>query len=98
MACKKCGACCKYAAVVMDGLSKDGRRWAEYHGQTIIERQGKYVIFIPNRCSQLGDDNLCKVYDNRPDVCAMVPSMDCTIFQPSKCRYFDEDSNEQNHT
>jgi Fe-S-cluster containining protein len=70
-------------------MSEDALRWAEYHDHTIVEREGKLIVFVPNRCKQLADDNTCKIYDDRPDVCAKIPNRDCAIFQPEGCRYFE---------
>ena len=94
MSCKKCGACCKYTAVMIGQPDEDGVRWSAYHGHRLFEKEGQLVVFIPNRCSQLGDDNLCKIYKDRPNVCATVPNVDCTIFQPPECGYFNENSGE----
>lgn len=27
------------------------------------------VVNIKHRCNQLGDDGLCKIYENRPEIC-----------------------------
>jgi Fe-S-cluster containining protein len=94
MACKKCGECCRYVAIVTDKLDEDAQKWAGYHGHTWEVREGKTVIFIPNKCKMLAEDSTCRIYDQRPGVCAIIPNVDCRIYQPKGCRYFeDEDAN-----
>jgi Fe-S-cluster containining protein len=92
MACKKCGECCKYTAVISGPMDEDAMLWSSYHSHLIIKRgNDKLVIFIPNRCRNLKDDNTCAIYESRPGCCALIPNADCKEFQPPGCRYFDEE-------
>lgn len=90
MACKKCGRCCRYTAIIVDEMSEEAMRWSLYHNHLVVSRKGKNVVFVPNKCNQLSDEGLCKVYETRPKSCAVVPTKDCTEFQPPGCGYFDE--------
>lgn len=89
--CKKCGECCKYVAIVADTMDINARRWCLYHGHIIREREDKYIIFIPNKCDALNDNNECSIYEDRPSMCKEIPNEHITIFQPPNCRYFEEE-------
>lgn len=87
MSCKKCGACCKYIAMQVGSLTEDSERWASYHGC----RYANGIMFIPCRCSQLGEDNLCKIHDNKPNMCKEMPTRSSIVFHPPECSFYKED-------
>lgn len=55
--CTKCGACCRRAKIVIDELAKNGIEFP-------------YKARANGECEML-EDNKCKVYENRPDVCKL---------------------------
>lgn len=67
--------------------------WMMYHGFlfTPLPEGHSAMAFAPCRCEMLGDDNLCKIYDHKPDNCTLLPSEGLREFQPPGCRYFEED-------
>jgi Fe-S-cluster containining protein len=73
-------------------MDEDALRWAAYHGIRIVEQCGEIVVFIPNRCSKLNEDNTCSIYSDRPMGCVTTPSPTRREFQPPECRYFEEES------
>lgn len=52
-------------------FNKDHARWALLHGLRVFNIEGteEFRVFIDKKCEQLGDDNLCKIYDDRPEMC-----------------------------
>lgn len=66
--CQKCGAqCCKYLTFTIAELSNDRtlKHYYQTHGCIV---KGNMVI-VPSRCKQLGDDDLCTIYEKRPYHC-----------------------------
>lgn len=54
--CSGCGSCCKRI-----GLVKDKFKQVNF----------PYQVNEKGWCEMLGEDNKCKVYNNRPDICRM---------------------------
>lgn len=89
--CKKCGKCCKTIAFEMpapDPGDKAVSKWLEYHD---MEMNDLGVWFFPCRCKHLRVDNLCDIYENRPDNCKILPSFEVRKYQPPGCRFFEEE-------
>lgn len=69
MTCKRCGECCKF------GLLKDGNLQHIANSLHLsLEDFSKYFSYRPTQkndyCIHYDIDNkLCKIYDNRPQVC-----------------------------
>jgi len=87
--CKKCGACCKYIAIVI-GKFPDDIKWAAAHNLRIIhhnEWEGSAVAFVPCRCQYLSDENLCTIYDERPLTCKLFPEANKRWLRPPECKY-----------
>jgi Fe-S-cluster containining protein len=41
------------------------------HGCKVEQRANRqWYVLVPMRCPQLGEDNLCKIHDNKPKLCA----------------------------
>jgi Fe-S-cluster containining protein len=66
--CNQCGLCCAKIGKALDGL------------EDLVARGNKNPIYleamtfpyetdVTGRCSQLMENNLCAVYDNRPLIC-----------------------------
>jgi len=64
--CNQCGECCK--TVRFELLDYDHKRWAELHGIKVVEVGVKDYAEFPIVCTKL-KDNLCTIYDDRPDMC-----------------------------
>jgi Fe-S-cluster containining protein len=71
--CLKCGKCCVslgmwYGA---DVANDDLIKWHLYHGANIIFAPDRhlYGVEYERRCDNLTDDNLCAIYDDRPNIC-----------------------------
>lgn len=63
--CYKCGKCCIHLQLSAD-LSPEMREWYSAH----YGREIQTVSFrIHHRCVQLDENNLCKIYQSRPEIC-----------------------------
>jgi len=72
---RECGAkCCRYITVHIDPprlkVDQDEIRWFLYHEGTMVLREDRqWLLQVDVRCKYLTLDNLCSIYDRRPDVC-----------------------------
>jgi Fe-S-cluster containining protein len=83
--CKVCGLCCRYIAADIEEGSNN--TWLAYHG-IIWNKHGK--AFIPCRCLMLTEDNLCSIYEDRPQNCRDIPNDMCNQAQPPGCRFYED--------
>jgi Fe-S-cluster containining protein len=74
--CEDCkGKCCKYIAIetdIPDCLDDwDQIKWLLMHeGVSVyLDNEGDWVVEVTTRCKNLGENNKCKIYDTRPDLC-----------------------------
>jgi len=78
--CSRCGKCCKFvdftvpvnASVLADALNMDigdMSRYYSFRNIKVILDEKKTTFRIMNQCSQLGEDNLCKIWDSNPGIC-----------------------------
>ena len=85
--CSKCGACCRHLSFQIEDT--DGR-WAEYykaHGCTVIKNkkiENMIMILVPNVCPHL-KDNLCDIYETRPQVCRDFKGQTDGYYVPPEC-------------
>jgi Fe-S-cluster containining protein len=74
--CSRCGECCTYIVYPL----KVPPRWARSY-RAFLEARGVEVVKLPGgwgegakepkRCPHLTEDNLCDIYDHRPDICRL---------------------------
>ncbi len=83
--CEHCAAaCCRYLALPMDKPTNerdyDDIRWYLMHeGVTVFVEEGDWYVQYQTRCKNLGADNLCMVYETRPEI--------CREYEPNGCDY-----------
>ena len=82
--CEKCtGLCCRYFALPIetpeDRDDFDDIRWYLCHKDvTVFIEDGDWYINIKNKCKHLSDnDNRCKIYTKRPNICRGYKHDDC---------------------
>jgi len=63
--CQKCGECCRRIMIGTDLPDELAELMAVHFGRPI----NRIGMEIEHRCRNLGDDNLCMDYHNRPDYC-----------------------------
>ena len=73
--CDHCPAkCCRYFALTIeeprDWEDFDFIRWYLLHERAaVFVEDGAWFLLVNNRCKYLGDDNRCRIYHTRPDIC-----------------------------
>ena len=83
--CEHCtAACCRYLALPIDKPRRardyDDIRWYLMHqGVSVFVEDGDWYIQFQTRCKNLREDNLCGVYDTRPEI--------CREYEPGSCDY-----------
>lgn len=81
--CEHCAAaCCRYLSLPLDiprsMRDYDDIRWYLMHeGITIFVEDGDWFCQIQTRCRNLGENNLCTVYETRPEICSDYEPGDC---------------------
>jgi len=80
----ECGSkCCRYITVeiespVKNKTNRDEMRWYLFHENIhLLREDGSWYLQIDTRCGQLGDDGLCKTYEDRPKVCREYETKGC---------------------
>lgn len=81
--CEHCtAACCRYIALPLDKPRSprdyDDLRWYLMHqGVSVFVEEGDWYIQFQTRCKNLRMDNLCGVYETRPEICREYEPGDC---------------------
>ena len=94
--CKGCDSkCCRYFTVPLDPPEDqddfDAMSWYILHeGVSIfIDADGDWYVNMRSRCEALGDDHLCAVYHERPEI--------CRVHNQDVCERNDEDYDFKEH-
>lgn len=82
--CFSCnGACCRYVVVEIDKPEElvdfDEIKWYVAHKNinVFVDEEGDWHIEFITPCEYLGEDNLCKIYEKRPQICRDFSVEDC---------------------
>ena len=82
--CEYCTAkCCKYIALPAAHAPKtwkdfDEMRWFVAHKDVnVFVDDGDWYVMFNARCNHLRDDNLCNIYDTRPQICRDYTTKGC---------------------
>lgn len=82
--CEKCnGKCCKYVAIEIDTPETkedfENIRWYVAHKniQVYVDEDDKWHIEFSTPCEFLGEDNICQIYDKRPEICREYNQDEC---------------------
>jgi Fe-S-cluster containining protein len=81
--CTYCTAkCCRYFALPIDTPETwedfEYIRWFLLHDRAAIFTEEKsWYLLVYTRCKHLRDDNLCGIYDTRPQVCREYSTSNC---------------------
>jgi Fe-S-cluster containining protein len=88
--CEHCSAaCCRYLAIEIDkpttARDYDDIRWYLMHeGISVFVEDGEWYLQIQTRCKNLLANNLCGIYETRPQI--------CREYEPGDCDYSAADS------
>jgi Fe-S-cluster containining protein len=72
---RECGGmCCRYVCVKASPpttrADRDEHRWLLMHENIELRfERRKWYMLVHTRCKNLGKDNLCQIYPDRPDLC-----------------------------
>jgi Fe-S-cluster containining protein len=83
--CTECGKCCTYVGVEVETPegAKDASDilWYLYHPGVYIYIDGNedWSVHFESRCDNLGDDLLCRIYEQRPDICRGFDNTTCEV-------------------
>jgi Fe-S-cluster containining protein len=83
--CTSCAQCCTYVGIAIDAPSRP--RWATdilwhlYHERTYIylDGNGEWSMHFESRCRNLGADNRCTIYAERPHICRAHDNRTCEV-------------------
>lgn len=81
--CDYCTAkCCKYFALPIETPTErqdyDFIRWFLLHEHaTVFTEDGTWYILVHTQCKHLRDDNLCGIYETRPQICRDYTTENC---------------------
>lgn len=81
--CEHCtGHCCRYLALPLDkpraARDFNDMRWYLMHqGTTIFVEDGDWYIQFETTCRHLTPDNLCGIYQRRPQICREYKAGEC---------------------
>ena len=81
--CAKCGSkCCRHVALAIDTPTcksdYDNIRWYLMHKDVTvsIDNDGEWILQFDAKCENLGSDQSCVSYDDRPKICRDYPDKD----------------------
>ena len=83
--CTECGKCCTYVGVEIETpkKAKDASDilWYLYHPgvYTYIDGNKDWSVHFESRCDNLGDDLLCRIYEQRPHICRGFDNETCEV-------------------
>ena len=81
--CSHCPAkCCRYFALPIETPTEwedfEYIRWFLFHERAaVFTEKGDWYLLVHTKCKHLRDDNLCAIYDDRPQICRDYSTVDC---------------------
>ncbi len=86
--CTECAKCCTYVGVGIE-TPKRARYatdilWYLYHENVYVyvDGDGEWSVHFEARCRNLGDDLLCRIYEDRPHICRGFDNTTCEVNDP----------------
>jgi Fe-S-cluster containining protein len=82
--CLSCGLCCSYVAVDCEDPSTlrgaTNILWYLYHDGVSVYTDGEdWMVTFDTRCRHLQDDNKCRIYETRPQICREFDETSCEV-------------------
>jgi len=83
VSCAMCGGCCKHIAIQIDTPEDkedfEDIMWYLLHDNVnvFIDDEDDWYVEFSTKCSALNDDNSCKVYETRPQICRRYDPESC---------------------
>lgn len=92
--CEKCnGKCCRYVAIEIDTPEDlkdlENIRWYVLHKNINVYVDANYQWHIEflTPCENLGENNLCQIYDKRPKICREYNPDECLFHNDYEEKY-----------
>lgn len=82
MSCKQCGECCRQMIFMTYTLPPE---YVEYYEKKGCKLRGSSLV-VPYVCPHLSEDNLCKIYEDRPALCKEYEGQ-AGFYKPKGCGY-----------
>lgn len=88
VSCLQCARCCTYLAVGINGPTTAKLAteilWHLYHQGVSVcrDEEGEWYVQFEARCKNLGEGNLCAIYENRPHLCRDYDDQSCEVNAP----------------
>lgn len=92
--CTRCAKCCTYVGVGINPPRSlrfaTDVLWYLYHQGVSVhcDGDGEWMVVFETRCRQLGDDLLCRIYEQRPLICREFDDTACEVNAPGRARTF----------
>ena len=88
VSCTQCAHCCTYVAVDIEPPSR--LTWAtdilwflsRPRVRIYMDGDGEWMVEFKARCSHLGPDRRCRIYERRPHICRGFDEPECEINAP----------------
>ena len=83
--CTECGKCCTYVGVGIEPPRRPRYAtdilWYLYHENVYVyvDGAGEWSVHFEARCRNLGDDLLCRIYEQRPHICRGFDNTSCEV-------------------
>jgi Fe-S-cluster containining protein len=83
--CTECAKCCTYVGVGIEAPNRPRYAtdilWYLYHEKVYIYVDGdeEWSVHFETRCRNLGDDLLCRIYEQRPHICRGFDNTSCEV-------------------
>jgi Fe-S-cluster containining protein len=81
--CEYCTAkCCRYFAMPIETPTSfedwEFVRWYLLHDRaTVFVEEESWYLLVHTKCKHLGEDNLCGIYETRPQICRDYTTKNC---------------------
>jgi Fe-S-cluster containining protein len=82
--CTSCGLCCTYVTLDVDAPTTVRQAttllWYLYHpGISLYVDEGAWMVQLDSRCTFLGPDRRCTIYEQRPPICREFEADSCEV-------------------
>jgi len=72
MSCSQCGKCCGFIDFTVNTpapVPHSTKEYFDYHNVEVIQKRNKVIYRVWNKCKHLNEDNMCDIWETRPQVC-----------------------------
>src|SRR5262249_3808447 len=94
--CHRCAACCTYVAVGINAPRTSRYAtdilWYLYHDRVSVwlDSDGEWSVVFETPCRNLSEAGLCRIYEQRPEICREFDNRTCEVNAPGGGTTFTE--------